>query len=413
MTTAAPTWSLSSLGSLASYLNGRSFGPEDWGVEGLPIVRIEQLLNPKADTDFFSGVLEAKNRIDTGDLVFSWSATLAIRQWDRGPAALNQHLFKVIPKAGVNPRFLHHLIEFHIEDLAEQSHGSTMRHIKRGDLAAFPVYIPEEPEQARIAEVLDSLDEAIQLTKAGITKQSNMGRGYLLDLLTCGVGEDGELRSSRCHPDQFKNSPVGRIPRSWTTQPLAELASTIVDGVHHTPTYVENGVPFLTVENLTRGDGISFSPCRYVSERAHLDYCSRAHPEVGDVLVSKDGTLGVARVVPPGSPEFSIFVSIALLRPRANLMEAELIREFFNTPWFEKQLGWLSAGTGLKHIHLEHFRAFLLPVPPLSEQQVIVDKLTAFHESRRREELVLARLESLKSGLSTDLLTGRVRTRSH
>ena len=80
---------------VADFTNGYGFGPADWGKSGLPIVRIQQLLNPDAVADSFTGSLDSRYRIDTGDLVMSWSGTIAVVRWDRGPAWLNQHLFRV------------------------------------------------------------------------------------------------------------------------------------------------------------------------------------------------------------------------------------------------------------------------------------------------------------------------------
>lgn len=190
---------------------------------------------------------------------------------------------------------------------------------------------------------------------------------------------------------------------------MSNLTSRIVDGVHRTPTYVEAGIPFLTVENLTRGPSISFEPCRFVSINAHREYVRRADPQPGDVLVSKDGTLGVARVVPAGLPEFSIFVSVAILRPRLELIVPEFVESFFETSLFHRQLGSQSAGTGLKHIHLEHFRELRVAVPPVDEQARILSALGALRARLAGEADALGKLRRLKRGLTEDLLTGLVR----
>lgn len=285
--------------------------------------------------------------------------------------------------------------------------GSTLNKAK---LRKLPLELPPLPEQRQIAEILDTLDEAIRKTEQIIAKLQQVKQGLLHDLLTRGIDDNGELRDPDRHPEQFKDSPLGRIPKGWDVDCLEALtARRIVDGVHHTPTYVAQGVPFLTVENLTRGPGISLTPCRYVSERAHREYFLRADPRPGDVLVSKDGTLGVARIVPEGFPEASIFVSVALLRPRPDRILPGIIREFFETHWFHRQLGTQSAGTGLKHIHLEHFRAFRLAVPPLVEQRHICERISALEAVSTREQEQLSKLRLLKSGLMEDLLTGRVR----
>ena len=206
---ALPNWEATSFGAVADFINGYAFKPLDWSKFGLPIIRIAQMLNADTATDHYEGELPNAYRIDDGDLLFSWSATLATVMWTRGPAWLNQHLFKVVPKTGNSARFLHHLIDFHIESLAAQSHGTTMRHIKRKDLLSYPVLRPNRTEQSRIAAVLDTVDEAIAKTEAVIAKLKQIRAGLLHDLLTHGLDEHGQLRDPIAHPEQFQDSPSG------------------------------------------------------------------------------------------------------------------------------------------------------------------------------------------------------------
>ena len=172
------------LSEIAAFTNGYGFGPADWGKSGLPIVRIQQLLNTDAAADWFAGLLDAKYRIDTGDLIMSWSGTLAIVRWDRGPAWLNQHLFRVDPRDGVDGAFLRHLLISRLGYLEAASHGTTMRHIKRGDLLKHVVVLPPLREQRRIAEVLDTVDGTIQRYEAELVKLGELRAGVATDLLS-------------------------------------------------------------------------------------------------------------------------------------------------------------------------------------------------------------------------------------
>ena len=162
-------WKLEPLSALADYHNGRAFKPEDWSKEGLPILRIAQINDPFRETDFYKGsdILD-KHLIKKGDLVFSWSATLKAILWGHYDAILNQHIFKVIEKPNVSRAFLQQLLDHSIEKLAESSHGSTMKHIKKGVLDEFHRPIPPLPEQKKIASILTSVDEVIETTQKQI-----------------------------------------------------------------------------------------------------------------------------------------------------------------------------------------------------------------------------------------------------
>jgi type I restriction enzyme, S subunit len=377
-------WEVRSLASLGTYLNGFAFKPHHWRDQGFPIVRIRELLDRTVEPDRYDGPLAQAFKIQDGDLIFSWSATLAALFWDRGPAYLNQHLFKVTAARDVDIRFLNHLINFHLDRLSARSHGTTMKHVTRGDLEAYVVELPTIAEQREIAKVLDALSRQIRAAETLVAKIETTRLATLESLLR------------KANPE-------------FRTRRLESATARIVDGVHHTPSYVDNGIPFITVENLTRGPGISLTPCRYVSPRAHAEYRKRIEPLAGDVLVSKDGTLGVARLVPEDFPVASVFVSVAVLRPLSSVLRADFLRLFFDTDDFRKQLRTLSAGSGLQHIHLEHFRQFLIPDLNPTEQESVASAIALFDERLRVEKAVLNKLELHRKGLVVDLLTGRVR----
>ena len=132
-------WEEASLADLADYINGRAIKPEECSSgDGMPVIRIKQINDPDSIEDRFCGEgLDEKNIARRGDLLFSWSATLKTILWQGPAGAINQHIFKVLPKDGIDKIFLHYLIDHSIPALAEESHGSTMRHIKKSALSAL------------------------------------------------------------------------------------------------------------------------------------------------------------------------------------------------------------------------------------------------------------------------------------
>ncbi|WP_428833989.1 restriction endonuclease subunit S [Microbispora maris] len=261
--------------------------------------------------------------------------------------------------------------------------GTTGSHtrVRPRETLGWKVPYPPLDEQGRIAEILDALDSRIEDARRAEVKLGKVEVALISELL----------------------SSVTSFDR------LGLVVERVIDGVHHTPAYVESGVPFLTVENLTRGPGISFTPCRYISTSDHRSFIKRVAPRPGDVLVSKDGTLGVARVVPRGAPEFSIFVSVALLRPRMGRVTSDFLALFFDSSIFRRQLAALSSGSGLKHIHLHEMKSFRLPLPPLPDQEQIVARIRDARAVRRAGVEELSKLKLIREGLTQDLMTGRVR----
>ena len=173
-------WQETTLGELADYHNGFPFKPEHLTGSTLPVIRIRQLLDDAEVPDHTDIGVAEKHRIDDGDIVFSWSATLAVRIWNRGPAALNQHLFKVVAKPQVEPNWLALALDDAISDLAGKAHGTTMKHITKRALSAHAISLPPRNEQRRIVDVVGSIDAQI----ASLESQSNLAQSFRSGVLS-------------------------------------------------------------------------------------------------------------------------------------------------------------------------------------------------------------------------------------
>ena len=119
-----------------------------------------------------------------GDIVFSWSGTLAVRVWDRERAFLNQHLFRVIEKEGVLHEWLPLVIEYSIRDLSDMTHGTTMKHVTKQTLLPHAVKLPPLAEQKRISEIISVMDDAIRATEQAVSDARKLRSGLLSELLS-------------------------------------------------------------------------------------------------------------------------------------------------------------------------------------------------------------------------------------
>ncbi len=175
-------------------------------------------------------------------------------------------------------------------------------------------------------------------------------------------------KSKYKEPESVNINELPELPDGWSWTNINMLSTKVTDGVHKKPNYVETGIPFVTIKNLTAGPGISFDNLNYISESDHKEYIKRAHPERGDILVSKDGTLGVIRLIDTNRI-FSIFVSVALIKP-TNSDISEYLSYILQTP--QCQMSMKATGSGLKHIHLKDLKIVPVPIPPIEEQKKIV-----------------------------------------
>jgi len=139
---------------LADFVNGNAYKPDDFGERGYRVVRIRQLLDESAEFDL-APVPDRPVWLDDGDLVFSWSATLAVRFWHRGKALLNQHLFRVDVHPIVEKRWFRYVLDEGVQRLMPLMHGSAMTHITIDMLKSLTIDVPSLPDQSAIADYLD------------------------------------------------------------------------------------------------------------------------------------------------------------------------------------------------------------------------------------------------------------------
>ena len=158
-------WEKTTLGEIATYVNGRAFKPIEWSKTGTPIVRIQNLNNPNAEYNYYDGYIEEKYHIENGDLLFAWSASLGAYIWKGKSAFLNQHIFKVLPKENIDKTFIYYLLDKVTSELYAKAHGSGMVHVTKGKFEATSVNIPPfETQQAivnKIESLFDEIDEGI------------------------------------------------------------------------------------------------------------------------------------------------------------------------------------------------------------------------------------------------------------
>jgi restriction endonuclease S subunit len=399
-----PGWRTYRFDQIATNVNQRVDDPSEAGVDyyvGLEHLDSDSLTIGRWGSP--ADVQATKLRFRKGDIIFGrrrvYQRKVGVAHFD-GICSAHAMVLRAKPDVALSeflPFFMQS--DLFMERAKEISVGSLSPTINWPALAREEFSLPPLEEQRRLAYVL-SHSEAYQGTLRALTHSAES-----LLQATVDYGLHGALVSDS---RELSTAPtaLGALPKHWRVESLGTVCTKIVDGVHKRPTYVSRGVPFLTVENLTRGPGIDFTDVRYVTKEDHHEFSRRACPQAGDVLVSKDGTLGVARVVDV-EREFSIFVSLALLKPRREILNPLFLRYYFDSSLFKRRLLAKVSGSALKHIHLVDFRASLIPVPPIEEQDAIVQTIRQIDSANVRS---LARLQFAKAfgrECTTRLLSGR------
>jgi type I restriction enzyme S subunit len=406
-------WQRRSLSSLGEYENGYAFNELHWSEHGLPIVRIAQITGTQGIVDRYLGRLPDTFLIGSGDLIFSWSGTLAVVRWAGGPAWLNQHLFKVVPALGIDTSLLFHVLQASVAEMNKRTHGSTMKHIKRGELREFFVSIPVAvDEQRKLASVLDTLDTAIHEAEAIIDKLKAVKQGLLHDLLTRGIDANGELRPPQAEaPHLYKESPLGWIPREWAFGALRTwLAGKPRNGYSPQESSEWTGVQMLGLGCLTHE---GFEPVQLKPAPRGDRRLATALLADGDLLMSRSNTrdlvglAGVYRDV--GTP--CTYPDLMMRLRTSPETSGEFLQFVLRSLGGRRQIQAHAVGTSGSMVKISGriVSELSAAMPPKPEQERILSCLAAGDSRLEAEVKSASVLRDLKSGLMDDLLKGRVR----
>jgi restriction endonuclease S subunit len=196
------------------------------------------------------------------------------------------------------------------------------------------------------------------------------------------------------------------------TVTLDEACLVITDGTHYTPKAQETGRLFLTVKDMLDGR-LDFKTCSRISE---ADFQNAARngccPQTGDVLFSKDGTVG--KVHPFASEEdCAVLSSVVILRPRREVLDQGYFAHFLRSDRFLKKALRNKTGSAIRRIILANLRNLEIPLPPLVEQRRIAAILDKANDIQCRQQEASNMIQAVPTSLFLTLFGDpRVNSRS-
>lgn len=292
------------------------------------------------------------------------------------------------PKNLVVPKFLYYFLSsnYFLDKKNNLSGGATQKAISDSSLKQIKILLPGLSEQKIIVSKLDELFTKID-RKQILNENQKQSLASLIQSTT--------------------QSVFNKFSSQLEYIELQQLCSKITDGVHKKPNYVDDGVPFLKINNLTEGEGISFKGTSYITLDAHKEFIKRTHPERDDILITKDGTIGVVRKIDTDI-EFSIFVSLALIKPK-HKKQSDYLTHMLRSSFCQNQLN--PSGTALKHIYLKDLKKLVVPISSDEINSKIVNTLNEFEEKIKTLSIIINNKNILYDKLKSAILVQELQTR--
>lgn len=381
----ADHWPKYPLSEVCNLINGNGFKSTDWDTVGLPIIRIQNL-NGSREFNYFSGEVQNKWLVEPGDLLFAWAGVKGVsfgpRIWSGPRGLLNQHIFRVVPKAVVTKEYLYAVMGLVTTRIEAKSHGfkANFVHVQRGDILDQLVSVPSLPVQKKIATIFSECDRAIELTEKLIAAKQQRKAALMQQLLT------GKLRLP------------GFLDTHWKACELGDVASNSARRIGTgtpPPVYsVTNSVGMVPMDESVVGASID----RYKAVAKHDFAYNPMRINVGSIAMWEgDGEVLV-------SPDYVVFRCGPDLDP-------EFLNHYRTSHQWDQFVTKAGGGSVRVRIYFSDLAELPLKLPSVEEQKAIAAVLNTQDREIGLLQKKLDALRRQKKGLMQQLLTGRVRVR--
>ena len=327
--------------------------------------------------------------VDDNDILLLWDGSNAGEFFLGKKGILASTMVKLVSKINeINTLFYFYylkLVENHLKSLTK---GTGIPHVEKSVFENLHLIKPPLEEQWGIVEVLSSVDEAIEVAGKLIGRLERLKRGLMQELLTKGIGRK-----------EYKQTPIGRIPKEWQVVKLSRIARIIMGQSPPSSTYNEKGIGLPFLQGKAEFGRMYPKPVMYTSKPIKI-------AEKGDLLISVRAPVGDVNIAP-----FKLCIGRGLASIRFNRDRASTLFYFYYFQLAKPRLEAMGKGSTFKAITKKDLENLLVPLPPLDEQDRIASTLKAIDDWISAEEKRKEKLERLKRGLMELLLTGRVRVR--
>lgn len=289
--------------------------------------------------------------------------------------------------------------------------GSGLPNIQLKAIRKFEfVYPASKTEQGKIAEILSTLDKAIEQTEALIAKYKNIKKGLMHDLLCYGIDKDGNIRNPKTHTFVKKNGIV--VPVEWEVEEIGKNGFvTKLAGFEYTMYFnYEIGGEIIVIRGLNLKNGnLDLSEIHTIPEKTS-NMLLRSKLYVNDIVISYVGTVGEIAVINEND-KYHLAPNVAKISFSSDHFNPYFVKAFLMCEAGKKAIVFETTSTTQASLNMGNIRKIRIPKPKINEQKEIIKTIEQQDKLIEYEQTNLTKLQKQKQGLMQDLLTGKVRVK--
>ena len=346
---------------ICSLQNGRAFKPDDWGAEGLPIIRIQNLNDEEAPFNYYAGEYNPVHEVNDGELLFSWSGTpgtsFGAFRWYRGKGVLNQHIFRVIPKTNIDKEYLKYALNGNITTIISKAHGGVgLQHITKKELDEIEITVVSEQKQKDIVAVLHRVEKVITLRKKELKELDDLIKARFVEM--------------------FGNDDYPSIPLIETIIPGAGLSYGIVVPGDN----VDDGIPMVRPSDFKNGT-LDLSNVYRVGKEIESKY-SRTRLVGDEILVQVIGQPGQVMLATSECKGMNVTRNLAVIRPNLEKINRTYLKYFIEKEDSQHFLLKNTKQSTLKQLPLNLLKQLEVQLPPMVMQNRFADFVKQVDKSK-------------------------------
>ncbi len=358
--------------------------------------------------------LDILKRVEPNDFVISMRSFEGGLEHSEITGCISSAYVMLVPSPLVEPRFFRYLFKSRSYIQALQATTNLVRDgqaLRYDNFTQVPLPLPPSAEQAAIATFLDretgNIDALIEAQRRLIELLKEKRQAVISHAVTRGLDPSAPMKDSGIEW-------LGEVPSHWDVAHIKRFCTVITDGAHISPE-TDGGVYCFVSTVDVSDDGIDFENCLRTSPES-FEYMRRTgcQPESGDVLFSKDGTIG-RTVVVSDAPPFVVASSLIIIRPDSRQLDAEYLDFLCQSGLVRNQVASFVKGAGLPRLSIANLLRVIGVVPPLREQEEIAERLRAIVTGFRALILECERgvdtLQERRSALISAAVTGKIDVR--